>query len=89
MKRIATAGVGLLLLAGCAANRPAQNISGARHPNLAAAQRDCGEAFDRITTAQRANEWDLAGHAAKAKDLLVEASDELKQAALSANQNRR
>jgi len=69
--------------------QPAQNISGRRHPNLAAAQRFCDQAFQKISAAQQANEWDMDGHAAKAKDLLDEASRELKQAAEAANRNRR
>jgi hypothetical protein len=85
MRRLAAV-TGALILAACSGNKPpAQNISPTRHPNLAAAQRLCGEAYDRITTAQNANEWDMGGHAKRAKDLLVEASDELKQAALAAN----
>jgi hypothetical protein len=34
----------------------------------------------RIDAAQKANEFDLGGHAAKAKDLLAQAESELKQA---------
>ena len=34
---------------------------------------------------QRTNEFDLGGHARRAKELLVEASEEIKQAALAAN----
>ena len=66
---------------------PQQNISGKRHPNLAAAQRLCDQAFEKIQTAQSANEWDMSGHAAKAKELLEQASHELKQAAESANKH--
>lgn len=84
MKKV-VAVVGMLLLTACAARRPAQNVDPSRHPNLAAAQRLCADAFDRISAAQRANEFDLGGHAQKAKDLLVQVSDELKQAALAAN----
>ena len=81
--------LGVLFLAGCAENRvPAQNISPTRHPYLAAAQRLCGDAFQRVTRAQDANEWDLNGHAQRAKNLLVQASDELKQAALASNSRR-
>lgn len=58
--------VGLVIAQG-----PAQNVSGRRHPNLAAAQRLCEQAFTRITDAQKANEWDMKGHAAKAKDSSV------------------
>jgi len=86
MKKAAAGIVTLLLLGGCSSNRPpAQNISPVRHPNLAAAQRACGSAYDRIVQAQQANEFDLGGHAQKAKDLLVQAADELKEAAQTAN----
>jgi len=64
---------------------PAQNVNAKKHPNLAAAQRLCDQAFQKITAGQQANEWDMEGHAAKAKDLLDEASKELKQAAVAAN----
>jgi len=66
---------------------PQQNVSGKRHPNLAAAQRLCDQAFEKIQAAQQANEWDMSGHAAKAKELLDQASHELKQAAESANKH--
>ena len=67
--------------------QPAENISGHRHPNLAAAQRFCDQAFQKIQAAQSANEFDMDGHAAKAKELLDQASRELKQAAEAANKN--
>jgi F0F1-type ATP synthase membrane subunit b/b' len=64
---------------------PAENISPKRHPNLAAAQRLCDQAFEKIQAAQQANEFDMDGHARKAKELLDQASRELKQAAETAN----
>jgi len=64
---------------------PARNISPKRHPNLAAAQRLVDQAFNRITMAQKANEWDLQGHAEKAKNLIDQASAELKMAAQASN----
>ena len=69
--------------------QPARNISARRHPNLAAAQRFIGQAFEKITAAQQANEWDMEGHAKKAKELLDQASAELKRAAEEANENRK
>jgi hypothetical protein len=66
---------------------PAQNIDPSRHPNLAKAQSDLNLAFQKIVDAQKANEYDLGGHADKAKQLIQEASDHLKQAALAANQS--
>ena len=75
-----------LLIGGVAiAQRPKENISGARHPNLAAAQRLSQQAWEKIVAAQEANEWDLKGHAQKAKNLLVEVNNELKQAAEASN----
>jgi F0F1-type ATP synthase membrane subunit b/b' len=67
--------------------QPAQNVSGKRHPNLAAAQRLVDQAFQKITAAESANEFDMGGHAAKAKELLDQANRELKQAAETANRN--
>ncbi|MGH8160358.1 MAG: hypothetical protein ACREPQ_19770 [Rhodanobacter sp.] len=64
-----------------------RDVSGHHHPNIAAAQRLTDQAFKRITDAQQANEWDMDGHAAKAKDLLDRASRELKMAAEAANHN--
>jgi hypothetical protein len=64
---------------------PGQNVSGRLHPNLAAAQRHLDQAFEKINAAQAANEWDMDGHAAKAKDLIDQASRELKAAAETAN----
>ena len=58
------------------------------HPNLAAAKNLCHQAFAKISAAQTANEWDMQGHAKKAKDLLEQANNELKQAAQSANKNK-
>jgi hypothetical protein len=66
---------------------PVENVNPHNHPNLAAAQRLCDQAFNKITAAQQANEWDMNGHAAKAKDLLDQASRELKQAAEASNHN--
>ena len=78
----------VLITAGLAfAGRPVRNISPARHPNLAAAQNLVRQAFEKITAAQRANEWDLDGHAQKAKDLLDQVNVELKEAARASNQN--
>ncbi len=97
MKRIAgrtglLAGVlGFGLLAGSVAlgQRPKENIAPGRHPNLAAAERLSRQAFQRIVTAQEANEFDMQGHAQKAKELLDQANKELKLAAESTNRNRK
>jgi hypothetical protein len=67
------------------AQRPKENVSPGRHPNLAAAQRLSREAWQRVVDAQQANEWDMQGHAQKAKELLDQANNELKLAAEAAN----
>lgn len=66
---------------------PADNVSARRHPNLAAAQRLSTKAYEKVVAAQQANEWDMAGHAQKAKDLLDQANQELKAAAQTANKH--
>jgi len=71
------------------AQRPKENVSGKRHPNLAAAQRLSAQAYQRILDAQKANEWDMNGHAQKAKELLDQVNNELKEAAEAANKNPR
>ncbi len=81
--------LGAVLLCGSVvlAQKPAQNVSPKRHPNLAAAQRLSENAYQKIVAAQQANEFDLAGHAQKAKDLLDQVNKELKQAAGASNRN--
>jgi hypothetical protein len=78
----------LLAIVGAAvAQAPKTNVSAAHHPNLAAAQRLSLQAWDKIVAAQKANEFDMAGHAQKAKDLLDQVNSELKLAAQAANKN--
>jgi len=74
-----------LLLGTLAYAQPARNVSPGRHPNLAAAQRLSQEAFDKLIAAQRANEWDMSGHAQRAKELLEQANAQIKMAAEAAN----
>jgi hypothetical protein len=79
---------GALVVGGVlGAQMPKDNV-GARHPNLAAAQRLSQQAWEKITAAQQANEWDMDGHAAKAKDLLDQANREMKLAAEAANHHK-
>jgi F0F1-type ATP synthase membrane subunit b/b' len=90
MKKAMIVVVSVLMLAGVAfAQRPARNVSRTRHPNIASAQRLARQAYDKIVAAQRANEWDMKGHAQKAKELLDQVNNELKMAAEAANQNKR
>jgi hypothetical protein len=62
-----------------------QDVSARRHPNLNAAQRLIEQAVNKVSAAQAANEFDMNGHAAKAKDLLDKAYAEIKMAAETAN----
>jgi hypothetical protein len=76
---------GLLVATASLAQRPSEDVSPKRHPNIAAAQRLVEQAFNRIVQAQQANEFDLGGNAEKARMLLDQANNELKQAARAAN----
>ena len=62
-----------------------QQVSGERHPNLAAAQELIQDAIGKLTEAQKANKYDMRGHAEKAKQLLDEAYHEIWLAAQAAN----
>jgi hypothetical protein len=64
-----------------------QQVSGKKHPNLSAAQRHIEQARQKLEEAQQAHEFDLGGHAKKAKELLAEADREIKQAAEFSNKN--
>ncbi len=85
MRMLALATAILLVSTTTFAQRPKENVSPRRHPNIAAAQRLVEQAFGRIVDAQKANEFDLAGHAEKARQLLDQANAELKLAASTAN----
>jgi hypothetical protein len=78
-----------LLVSAALAAPPTDNISMRRHPNLAEAQRLSTRAWEKITAAQAANEFDMDGHAAKAKELLDQVNRELKAAAEAANRHER
>jgi len=76
IRKVVLSGIvsGTLLCGGILlAQKPERDISGRRHPNLAAAQ--------------EANEFDMNGHAAKAKELLDQVNHELKEAAEAANKH--
>jgi len=91
MKTLARLGLAaaLVLATGVASAKPAQNVSAKRHPNIAAAQKMSTQAYEKIIAAQKANEWDMGGHAQKAKELLEQVNSELKLAAEAANENKK
>lgn len=70
------------------AQQPVQNIDPQRHPVLASAQSSIARAYQKIESAQQNNQDRLGGHAERAKQLLAEASHELKEAARYANHHR-
>ena len=76
----------LALTATIVTAQPVHDISGHRHPHLAAAQRACDRADHAIHLAQEANEFDLGGHAAQALKDLDDANAQLKLAAQTSNQ---
>jgi hypothetical protein len=67
------------------AQEPVVNVDPHRHPNLAEAQRLMVKANEAIANAQRDNRYDMHGHASKARQLLAQASEEVKAAAEDAN----
>ena len=68
---------------------PELNVNPRRHPDIAAAQRLSRQAHGKISRAQKANRYDMEGHAQKAKELLDQANEELNLAAQAANRNGR
>lgn len=70
------------------AKDPPVNVSAKKHPNLNAAQKMIDNAYDKIREAQKANEYDMDGHAKKAEEALKSASEEIKLAAEAANKNK-
>lgn len=56
-----------------------------RHPNLAQAERLTHQADGYLQAAQRANHWDLGGHAQHAEQLIQEADREIWEAARDAD----
>ncbi len=65
------------------------HLSHKHHSNLAAAHDAVKTAIAKVSAAQEANEFDMDGHAAKAKDLLDQVDSELSQAAAAADANKK
>ena len=84
MKKIWIAGMGAVLVAGLVVAGPLKG-----HPNLKRAHNKIKEAYVAIMAAQKANEYDMNGHAAKAEALLVQAEAEIAQAAEAASANKK
>jgi len=74
-------------LIGAVLGFSAVSFAAGDHPNLRAAHDLVVKAMESITAAQKANKYDMKGHAQKAKDLLKEAEGQLKIAVGDANAN--
>ncbi len=85
MKKTLATFTGIALLAGMAFAAPPFP----RHPNLRAAHNHLAIAMEKITAAQKANEFDMGGHAHKAKELIEQAQKELVAAAEAANEGKK
>jgi len=84
--KLFTAICGIVLLCSLVlAQGPVVNIDPKSNSNLADAQRFVVQADQRIAAAQRINDFDMQGHAAKARELLVQVNQELKAAAEAAD----
>ena len=71
---------------GCATAQQAPVVDiGDRHGNLRQAQELIAQAYQLVDRAQVDNDAHLGGHAARAKELLNQASEELRLAANAAN----
>jgi hypothetical protein len=82
---------GAVVSVGCAAvaqDAPFVDI-GNRHGNLRDAQEHIVAAWQAISRGQEANDDRLGGHAGRAKELLGQANEELRQAANVANEHGR
>lgn len=84
-KRLGAAVAILVFCMLMAAQQPVVDIDKRVHPNLAAAQQHIVVANRYIATAQKDNRYDMQGHAEKARQLLMQADQELKAAAAAAN----
>ncbi len=90
VKRILMVSIALLaafvLGAVVFAQQPPVNV-GERHGNMRAAQQLIQQAWQKVNEAQQDNNYNLGGHAGKAKELLTQASEEIRLSADVANEH--
>jgi hypothetical protein len=79
---------GVVTMATIAVAQTVQNVDPSRHGNLASAQSLIAQAYERMTLAQQSNNYELGGHASRAKQLLSEAATEIGLAAATADGRR-
>ncbi len=82
IKKSVILGFALCVLA--AAQQPQVTV-GDRHGNMRAAQQLIQQAWQKVDEAQHDNHYNLGGHAGRAKELLQQASQEIKLSAEDAN----
>ena len=70
-----------------AQTKPIQDVNPKISPNLAAAQTYMVDAFNKLSAAQVINNFDMNNHAVNAKNLLIQASNEVSAAAKAAYAN--
>jgi hypothetical protein len=89
-RKIVMAGIALLgsftLGAVIFAQAPPVTV-GDRHGNMRAAQQLIQQAWEKVNEAQQDNNYNLGGHAGRAKELLSQASEEIKLSAETANEH--
>lgn len=86
MKAIARIAAGIVVSTAILAfaQAPVVNI-GTNHGNLRRAQQSIVSAYQSVNAAQSDNDGQLGGHAQRAKDLLLQADEELRLAANVSN----
>lgn len=70
-----------------AAQEPRVTV-GEKHGNMRAAQEYIQQARRKVDEAQKDNNYNLGGHAGRGKELLAQASEEIKLSAEAANSHR-
>jgi hypothetical protein len=88
MKRILIVGAALcaaLVVSAMAFAQEPRVTVGERHGNMRAAQQLIQQAWQKVDEAQKDNHYNLGGHAGRAKELLAQASEEIKLSAEDAN----
>jgi hypothetical protein len=82
LKKSLLVGIALCVLAF--AQQPRVTV-GERHGNMRAAQELIQQAWQKVDVAQQDNHYNLGGHAGRAKELLAQASEEIRLSADAAN----
>jgi hypothetical protein len=89
-KKVIVVGLALLSAFAALADRPEPRVSVDRQRNSVfwEAQRSLIDSYRSVSKAQDYNHGELGDHAARAKDLISEANDEIRMAAEYANERR-